>query len=189
MDEDDRLAELRLDQAGVDVAEDITLLGLGRVGAERRHGVFVEAAGGAAHRHEVVESVAAVDVQALGHGSQPVGRVEVAVELLGPGPPPQPLALLGELDAAQVVEVAGLGVKNFAQDPHADEIQGHELDPVIAAVLHHLAVLLGFFGRFDERPAVLEGHGRRDLGRGVLAVLHGRQADRDVPFPGCRGHH
>ena len=163
-------------------------LAWGESGAERRHGVFVEAAAGTAHRHQVVEGVAAVDVQALGHRAQAVGRVEVAVELLGPGPPPQPLALVRELDAAQVVEVAGLGVDDLAEQAFADEVQGHELDPVVAAVLHHLAVLLVLLGRLDQGPAILEGHGRGHFGRGVLAVLHGREAHGHVPLPGRRGH-
>ncbi len=112
-----------------------------------------------------------------------MGRVEVPVELLGPGSPPETLAFVGELNPAKVVEIAGLGVKDFTEDAAADEVKGHELDPVVAAVLHHLAVLARFLGRLDQGPAIVQGHGRRDLGRGVLAVLHGREADRDVPFP------
>jgi hypothetical protein len=188
VDEDDRLAELGLDEARVDVAEDVTLFRLRRVRPERRHGVFMEAARRGAQRDEIIEGIAAVDVHALGHRPETVRRIEVAVELLGPGPPPQPLAFARELDAAEVMEVAGLAVEDLAEDAFADEIERHELDPVVAAVLHHLAVLLVLFGRFDQGPTVLDRHGRRHLGRGVLAVAHGRQANRHMPLPRRRRH-
>jgi len=56
---------------------------------EMAFGVVLQAAGGAAHGHEVVESVAAVDPEALRDRSQSVRGIEIAVAhgvLVGPPP-------------------------------------------------------------------------------------------------------
>ena len=84
---------------------------------------------------------------------------------------------------AQIVEVAAFGVQDLAEDALPDHVEDHHLRTVVVAVLHHHAVLLVFLRVLDELPAIIEGHGRRHFGRGMLAVLHGGDAHRDVPFP------
>ena len=119
----------------------------------------------------------------LATGPEPVRRIEIAIELRRPGAAPQPLALVGELDAAQVVEVAAFGVQDLAEQRPADHVEDHHLHAVVVAVLHHHAVLPVLLGRLDHRPAVVDRHRRRHFGGGVLPVLHRRQHDRHVPFP------
>ena len=189
VDQDDRFAELGFDQAGVHVAEHEILLGLRRTGAEMLERVFVQPAGRAAHRHEVIERVAAVDVHALRDRPQAVRGIEVAVDLFRPRPPPKSLAIVAELDAAEVVQIAGLGMLDFAQEAFPHQVQHHQFDAVVAAVFHHLAMLAGLFGELDEFPAVVEGHRGGHLGRRVLAGSHRGLANGHVPLPGRGGHH
>ena len=112
-----------------------------------------------------------------------MGRVQIAVQLRRPGAPPQALAGAGELDGPQVVQVTALRVEDLAEHALLGHVVDHHLHPVVVAVLHQHAMLLELLGRLDNRPAVLEGHRRRHLGRGVLPVLHRGQHDRHVPFP------
>ncbi len=158
--------------------------GLGAVGAELLGAVEVEAHRLAADRDEVIEAVAAVDVQALADRAESVSRVEVAVSPDRVLRPPEGLAGAAELDAAEVVEVPGLGVEDLAEKAFFHQVEAEHFRAVVAAVLHHNAVAFHFLGRLHERPAVVDGVGGGDLGGGVLARFQGLQADRDVPFPG-----
>src|SRR4030067_998240 len=93
-----------------------------------------------------------------------------------------------ELNAAQVVEVPGLGVEDLSEKPFLDKVQTEHFGAVIATVLHHDAVAPRFFGRLNERPAVLVRIGRRGFGGGVFAGPHCFQADRHMAPPrGGRG--
>ena len=74
-------------------------------------------------------------------------------------------------------------MQHFAEDPLPDQIERHQLEAVVAAILHHDAVPARLLRRLHDRPAVVQRHRGRDLGGRVLAVPHGREHDRDVPFP------
>ena len=101
--------------------------------------------------------------------------------------PPQAFIAGFELDFTEVVLITHLGVHGLAKESLAQHVKHHQLGPVVAAVLHQEAVLLLFLGGLDELPAVLDGLGGRHFGRCVLAVLHGREHHRNVPFPWGRG--
>ena len=139
-----------------------------------------------AHRHEVLEAIAAVDVHAVGDRPETVRRIEVAVDLLRPLAPPQALTPVRKLDAPQVVQVAALGVKDLPEEPLPHHVEDHHLGTAVVAVLHHHAVLAVFLRGLDELPAVVQRHRRGDLGRSMFPVLHRRDAHRHVPFPRCR---
>ena len=181
----DRPAANRFDHADVDVAEHVAFFPYRRVGRHMSSSPVLQAARRAAHRDQVVEAIAAIDIEAVGHGSEPVRGIEIAIELRRPCPPPQSLTPIGELDAAQVVEVAAFGVQELAERALLDHVEDHHLHTVVVAVLHHHAVLLVLLGSFDHRPALIDGHCRRYFGGGVLSVLHRRQHDRHVPLPRC----
>src|SRR4029079_5061171 len=86
--------ERGLNQAGVDVAEREDFLSLRRVGGIVIRGPVLKPARRAAHRDEVVESMAAVDVEAVGDRPEAVCRIRIAVELARPRPAPQALVFL-----------------------------------------------------------------------------------------------
>ena len=132
------------------------------------------------------ELVAAVDVHAVGDGAEAVCGVEVAVPGPGVVAAPESLAAVGELDAAQVVEVAALGVEDLAEESLPHEVQAEELGAPVVDVFHHRAVAVRALGGLDELPAAFQRVGGGDFGDRVLAVLHGRDADGDVPAPGGR---
>ena len=143
----------------------------------------------ARHRDQVVEAVAAVDVQALRDGAEPVRRIQVAVALRGMGAAPQPLTVGGELHRAQVVVVAALGVEQLPEQALPHQVEHQHLAPIVAAVLHHHAVLALPLGRLDQSPAIVHRVRRGHLRRRVLPVAHGLEAHRHVPFPRRRREH
>jgi hypothetical protein len=100
---------------------------------------------------------------------------------------PEAFAFLRELDRSEVVQVAALGVQEFAEHALAHQHQRQHLAPVVTAVLHHHGVLLVLLLRFDHRPAVVHAVGGRHFRRHVLAGLERGQHHRHVPFPrrGC----
>ena len=86
----------------------------------------------------------------------------------------------------RVVQIAALGVEDFAEQSLAHEVQAEKLGAAVVDVLHHRAVAVRAFGGFDQLPAAFKGVGGGDLGDRMLAVLHGGDADGDVPAPGGR---
>ncbi len=107
----DGLAAGGANEADVHVAECESLFAFGIVGREMLASVELEASGVAAHRDDVVEPISTVDVHALGDRPQAVGGVEVAVSHNGVRPSPQSFALVAELEAPQVVQIAALADK------------------------------------------------------------------------------
>src|SRR5512134_331054 len=134
--DEDRLAGRGADQRADHVAE--------RVGLPRRRAVHavalrrpqVEAPSAGRHRHQVVEPVAAIHVEPLRHRTQAVRRIQVAVAADGMAHPPVPLVEIGELELAQIVEVAALGVQQLAEQSLPHHVEDHHLGAVVAAVLH-----------------------------------------------------
>ncbi len=182
--DEDGPAPGRPDHAGVHVPEPVPLPPLRVALRVVLLGPELESPGWAGHGDQRLEPVAAIDVHAVRHRAQPVGRVQVAVPDLRVLATPQPLAFVGELDGPQVVQVAALGVEDLAEQPAPHHVQHHHLRAVVVAVLHHDAVPARGLGRLHQLPALVEGGGRRDLRGRVLPVLHGRHADRHVPAPG-----
>ena len=185
--EDDRDPVGGPDQAGVHVAVDVLADPLGMALGEVLLRVEVQPARLGAHRHQVLQAIAAVDVQVPRQRPQAVHRVEVAVPLGEVGPQPEPVAVVADLQVARVVLVGALGVDQLAQEPGADHPQDGHLLAHVVDVLHHHAVLAGLLGGLDELPAFVQGDRGGDLGGGVLAVAHRGEADRDVPLPGGGG--
>src|SRR5712692_254567 len=132
--EEDRLAVDGTDQGRVDVAQLVALTAAWVIGREVLGSVELEPARVPAHRDDVVEAVAAVDVHALGDGSQAVGGVQVPVPVHRVGAAPEPLAVPPELDRAQVVQIAALPVEQLAEQAALGEDEGQHLAAVVAAV-------------------------------------------------------
>ncbi len=185
----DGLAFDGADQRHVDVAQLVRLVTARIRLGEVCRGVLFQAAVVRAHRNEEIEPIAAIDVHTLGDRSEPVRRVQVAVVRLRPGAAPQPLALLRELDLAQVVQISALAMQELAEHAQSHEMQCQHLAPVVATVLHHHAVLLELLGGVHEVPAIVYRHGGGNLGHGVLATLHRGEQHWDVPLPGRRREH
>ncbi len=179
----DRAAPDRLDHRRVHVPLDVTLATLRVALRIVPLGPLVEPARRRAHRDQIVELVTAIDVHHVGDRPEPVGGIEVAVAHHGVRPPPQALVAILELDRAQIVQVAALGVQDLAEQALARHVEDHHLRTVVVAVLHHDAVLAMRLGELDQPPAVVDRVSRRHLGRGVLAVLHRRGAHGHVPPP------
>jgi hypothetical protein len=94
----DRLSLDGPDQRHVDIAELVDFLPPGIVGGQVLLRVERETALRAAHRHQILELVAAVDVEALRDRPEPMRRVPVAVVLGRMRATPEPFALRRELD-------------------------------------------------------------------------------------------
>ena len=160
------------------------------------HDVLVKASrlgGGGGQGHEPVP---AVDVQAVGHGTGAVSRVDVAVALDRVLGPPVGLTLgtrseLGsriELDVPQVVLVAALAVDELSEESVPDHLQSRHHVPPVADVLQHHARLFRGLGGVDEIPTFLQGDGRRHLDCDRLTRLHGRHGHGSMPAPGGGNH-
>ena len=81
------------------------------------------------------------------------------------------------------MDIAGLGVGQFAQDALSDDVHDEHLRLAVAAVLQHHAVALRPLGCVHQVPTLLERDGRGHLDRGVLAAVHGAHGHRRVPLP------
>ena len=189
MAEKNRLALDGPDKRVVDVAELVGFVAPGVGVGELLGGILLQAAVVRAHRHEKVEPVAAIDVHALGDGPEAVRGVKIAVVGLRPGAPPQTLSFFRELDAPQVVQVPALAVQHFAEHALAHQVQGQHFTAIVAAILHHEAMLLQPLRGFDELPAVVHAHRRGHFGGRVFAVLHRGEQHRHVPLPRRRRVH
>ncbi|MBY0492946.1 MAG: hypothetical protein K2Y23_01905 [Cyanobacteria bacterium] len=67
------------------------------------------------------------------------------------------------------MEIAAFRVEHIAEQTLLDDVQHQHLGPIVVAVLHHHGVTAEFFGGLHKRPAVVDGHRRGDLGRGMRA--------------------
>ena len=97
--------------------------------------------------------------------------------------PPEALAAVAELERAQVVQVAALGVHHFAQQTLAHHVERHQFHAVVAAVFELHAVPARCFGGLHQLPALFERGDRGHLRRGMLAVLHGFDGHARMPLP------
>ena len=180
---EDRAAVHRTDQADVDVAERVALSTLWRVRRKMGLGIVLEPAGAAAHRHQVLESIAAIDVHAIGDRPESVGGIQVPIARDRMRAPPEPLVRVLELHFSQVVEIPAFAVLDVAEHTLAHQVEHHHLGPPVIHVLHHHAMFLRAFGGLDELPAFVDRHGGRNLGGRMLAVRHGGHAHGHVPPP------
>ncbi len=89
--------------------------------------------------------------------------------------------------AGEVVDVGALSVLEVAEEALAGKVEYEELFFAIAAVLDDCAVALGLLRHVHELPTLVNGNRRQDLDEGVLALGHGFEGHRHVPFP--RGGH
>ena len=189
MSDRDRLGRHRPDQAGDHVAQRVPLARFGAVRSDVLPRPTVQPLRARGHRDQIAEPVSAVHVQALGYGPEAVRRVQVAVAPDRMLDPPAALVVVGELELAQIMQIAALRVQQLAEQALADHTENHHLGAVVADVLHHHAVPAGPFGRFDQVPALVDGDGHRHLSGGVLAGPHRCEANRRVPLPRRRGEH
>ena len=178
-------AELRLDDRGVHVAADellVLVLALVRLVLVAELG---EVELGRGDRDDELERVAAADVQVLRHRAEAVRGIQVAVhEAMVVAAPVAFAAERPEDAAGEVMDVGALRVLEVAEEALAGEVQDEELFFAVAAVLDDRAVALGLLRHVHELPAFVDGHRGRDLDEDVLALLHGLEGHRDVPFPG-----
>ena len=180
----DRAPPRRLDQRRVQVAGDVLLLPL-RVGAvlHRLIAVQGEPAFLGAHRHQVLEAVAPVNVEVPGYRSEAMGGIQVGVVARVPGAAPQPFVAVLEQDVAQVVQVRGRAVQRLAEHAGVHQAIHQHLVVAVVAVLELQAVPAVLLARVDERPQVLERHRERAFARYVLPGLEGGEHHRHVPLP------
>ena len=166
--EHDALAPSRADEGGVHIAALDALrhvlqgsfVGVGEGFAER--GLL------GAHAHQVAQGVAAQDVEVHRHWAQAVGGVEVAVAVEVMFEAPAVLVVGGvEHHHAQVVQVGALGVGEAAKDALLDHLHDPKLLAVVAAVLQHDTVALGFLGDLHQVDGLLIGRGDGHFAGGV----------------------
>ena len=152
--------------------------------AELAAEVIVDAERTVGHRHGRVEVIAAAEVEPGPDRSDRVGRVlgTVVIDEEAAAPAHVPLGAEEPVVDA-VVGVRGLDVDDLAEQALADHVEQGQVVLAEAPVLeHHAGDARGLVG-VDEPPALLEGHGRRHLDRGVLLVLHRADGHGRVPVP------
>src|SRR5437016_5109994 len=133
----------RPDQAGDHVAQRVPLARFGAVRSDVLPRPTVQPLRARGHRDQIAEPVSAVHVQALGYGPEAVRRVQVAVAPDRMLDPPAALVVVGELELAQIMQIAALRVQQLAEQALADHTENHHLGAVVADVLHHHAVPAG----------------------------------------------
>ncbi len=84
---------------------------------------------------------------------------------------------------AQVVNVCGFGMEEFAEQTATHHVQIQQLFAAVTHVLHQHAVAARLFGRVHQVPHFLQGDGNRNFDEGVRAPAHRRDAHRRVQFP------
>jgi len=182
--EHDALAAGRADEGGVHVAALDALrhvlqgsfVGVG-------HG-FAECGLLGTHAHQVAQGVSAQDVEVHRHWAQAMGGVEVAVAVEVVLEAPAVLVVGGvKHHHAQVVQVGALGVGEAAKDALLDHLHDPKLLAVVAAVLQHDTVALGFLGDLHQVDGLLIGRGDGHFAGGVQALAHGVGGHGRVPFP------
>ena len=78
-----------LDHADVDIAEHVAFVSLRRIGGDVCLRPVLQTAGRSAHRDQIVETIAAIDIQTIRHRSEAMRWIEVAIQLHRPGASPQ----------------------------------------------------------------------------------------------------
>ena len=140
------------------------------------------------HGHQRHHAVAPVEVQRLCHRTQPVGGIHVTAVLHVVAHPPAQLVILAVFpiivpELVQVMDIRPLCPYHLAEDTVLRHVQRVHLEPVVAAVLQHHAVLARAFAQVNQLPALLQIHGGRHLQGHVLAVLHSIFRNGEVVQP------
>ena len=81
------------------------------------------------------------------------------------------------------MDVRALGMNEVAKLAKAAKVEGEHLNFTVAAVFELHAVALEALGSLDELPAFIDGEGRGNFGRDMLAGVHRVEGDRHVEFP------
>ena len=149
------------------------------------------------HGNQCGETVATVDVQALGHWTKavsgiyvstvfhvvlhaPVQVVLVVIVRVFPVKVPEPL---------QTVDVSTLSTDNLAEHTILSHRQSVQLVLVVAAVLQDEAMQTSLLGQVYQAPALFQIHGTGYLYGGVLAILHSELCHGIVVVPVCSNVH
>ena len=190
VDERERLALRRVHEAGVDVALHHPLrMAVERLAVDADNAVVrrevrlaerLERRALRLHRDEVLEAVAAVDVEAPPRRDEPVRGIVVAVVLHVAVDAPEHAVARVVLERALVVLVADLRLHDLAELPLLDEVEHEHLLLAVRAVLQHHAVAAELLGGLHGRPAFLEVERAGHLLQHVLAVRHRVDVDRAV---------
>ena len=98
-----------------------------------------------AHRHEVVEGVAAVDAHPLGRRGDVMGRVGIAHGSAHRLARERGRAVRVERVEQRILLITGIDVHGIAEDAVADHVQNAHHLAEVAVVLHHGTVPLGLF--------------------------------------------
>src|SRR6266545_1766334 len=124
-----------------------------------------------------------MDIHVMGHWAQSVRRIQIAIALDMRKPAPQAFPFNRGQNAAQVVEIGRLSMRDFTKESVTHHAQDHHLGGGITAVLQNDAVLASSLGSIDEVPALLQCCAGRHFDGSMLAILHGAERHRNVPVP------
>ena len=148
------------------------------------------------HGHEEVEVVPPVDVHVLGDGAKAVRRVLVAAILRivverpagatgdgGVGMSVHGVVAAVVLEAALVVDVRGLAVRDFAEDALLHHVEHKHLLLAVAAVLEHHAGNARTLARLHELPSLVDCQDTGNFVQNHLAMFHRIQRYRGMFVP------
>ena len=131
--------------------------------------------------HEVVEPVAAMDVQQLTVRSEAMRRIDITAVVAVEVEPPVVPVLCPEV--FKVMKIGAFHMKHLTEQSALRHLQTSHLEKVIDAVLKHHTVLARPLGSIDERPDVLHRCGRRDFDGNMLPVFHCKEGDGHMMHP------
>ena len=116
-----------LDDAGVHVTADIFFRALRVALREIRFHIRAQRGLARTHRNHVIEPVAAMDVHVMRDRAQSVRRIQIAIALHVRKSAPQAFPFTRSQNAAQVVEICRLAMRDFAEHSVPHHAQDHHL--------------------------------------------------------------
>src|SRR2546427_13265361 len=97
-----------------------------------------------------------MDVHVMGYRAQSMRRIQIAIALHMRNPAPPAFPFTRGQNAAQVVEISRLSMRDFAEKSVPRHVQHHHLGRAITAVFQNDAMLASSLGSTDKVPALLQ---------------------------------
>ena len=141
-------------------------------------------------RHEIVETVATIDIHILADRTQAMSGILISLMCLIPAKPPIIPASFGsvrfliiETADPQIVDIGAFTMHQFTQHPKPAKIEPQHFHFTIAAVFKLHTVAMSTLGSFNQFPTFIQSHCGRHFDKSMFAALHSIYPDRSMQCP------